>query len=145
MWSKALGLLSGYFNYIKIAAGILGILGCIYIGWHIRDLDFKAYKAEQAAQTQKLQDQHQAAADQIEKDKNAQIKAINDQLADALMQLRSRPSRAEAASNGQSISGRTGLSLYAEDSAFLIGEAARADKLRVELKACYAQYDAISK
>ena len=142
MWSKALGLLSGYFNYIKIAAGILGILGCIYVGWYIRDLDFKAYKAEQAAQTQKLQDQHQAAANQIEKDKNAQIKAINDQLADALMQLRSRPSRTETTATR---SGGTGSTLYAEDAGFLIREAARADEIRVGLEACYSQYDAVSK
>ena len=144
--NKLLGFATGNaFNYIKIGLAIAFLCGVFYFGWHTRDRDFIAYKVDQQQKVQELQDKHQAQTDQIRKDKNEQINAINAKLFATLNELRSRPSRTEAASNGQGFTGRTGLSLFAEDSAFLVGEAARADKLRIELKACYAQYDAISK
>ena len=86
------------------------------------------------------EEQYQNAADQIRKDKDAQIKAINSQLVDAISELRKRPSRSESASNGQS---GTGATLFAEDAEFLIREAARADQIRAGLESCYKQYDAI--
>lgn len=36
----------------------------------------------------------------------------------------------------------TGAGLYRPDAAFLVGEAARADQLRIDLRACQAAYDA---
>ena len=84
--------------------------------------------------------QYQADADKIRIEKDAQIKAINDKLADAISELRKRPSRAAEANNGQSCNG---AGLYAEDAEFLIREASRADQIRVALNACYQQYDAI--
>ena len=84
--------------------------------------------------------QYQADTDKIRIEKDAQIKAINDQLVDAVSELRKRPSRTAEAVNGQSCNG-TGL--YAEDAEFLIRESSRADTIRVALEACYNQYDAI--
>lgn len=84
--------------------------------------------------------QYQSDADKIRKEKDAQINAINSELVDAVSQLRKRPSRSPEASNGQNCNGS---GLYAEDAEFLIREAARADKIRVGLEACYAQYEAI--
>lgn len=98
---------------------------------------------EQAAQEKVIRDkehQYQAAADEIRKAKDAQINAINSQLADALISLRNRPSRTSETSNRQNCNG-TGL--YAEDAEFLIREASRADQIRVALQSCYQQYDAI--
>ena len=86
--------------------------------------------------------QYQADADKIRKEKDAQINAINNQLADALVSLRQRPNRSESANNGQ---GGTGLSLSSEDATFLVREASRADQLRTALDACYKQYDAVAK
>ena len=83
---------------------------------------------------------YQAAADEIRKEKDAQIKAINNQLVDAISELRKRPSRSTETSTGQ---GCNGASLYAEDSEFLVREAARADEIRVALQACYKQYESI--
>lgn len=84
--------------------------------------------------------QYQADADNIRKEKDAQIQTINNQLVNAISELRKRPSRTTEASNGQSCNG-TGL--YAEDAEFLIREAARADQIRVALDSCYKQYEAI--
>ena len=86
--------------------------------------------------------QYQANADKIRIEKDAQIKAINNQLVDAISELRKRTSRTDKATNGQ---GGTGATLFAEDAEFLIREAARADQIRTGLEACYKQYDSISR
>ena len=132
----------GILTYVKIGLFALSLCVAGYLGYAVESSRFNSYKQAQQAATQALQEQHQAAADQIRKEKDAQIASINTQLANALSQLRSRPSRAQGASNGQ---GGTGVSLSAEDSIFLEREAARADILRTALSACYDQYDALNK
>ena len=104
--------------------------------------EIKVEPAQEKA-IQEIQVKNQAISDQIRKDKNAQINAINDQLANALVQLRSRPSRSQySTNNGQD---GTGRSLSAEDAGFLIREATRADQIRIALDACYKQYDGVNK
>jgi len=132
----------GVLTYVKIGLVALALFVAGYTGYSIEASRFERYKAEQIAETQKAEELHQAAADQIRKDKDAQIASINNQLLDAVSQLRSRPNRAQSAANGQD---GTGRSLSAEDAEFLIREAARADQLRTSLQACYAQYDSLSK
>jgi hypothetical protein len=126
--------------YVKIGICALLLLGSGYLGYALESARFDRYKAEQIAQTQKVEKERQAATDQIRKEKDAKIASINNNLADALIKLRERPSRTESAGNGQ---GRTGLSLSAEDATFLDREAARADILRTALDACYKQYDSL--
>jgi len=128
--------------YVKAGLVALLLLGAGYLGYSLEASRFERYKAIQAEQTQKAEELHQAAADQIRTQKDAQIASINNSLADALVQLRSRPNRTQTASNGQ---GGTGLSLSAEDSIFLEREATRADILRSALSACYQQYDSLNK
>ena len=132
----------GVLDSVKIGLFALSLCVAGYLGYAVESSRFNSYKQVQQAATQALQEQHQAAADQIRKEKDAQIASINTQLADALSQLRSRPSRTQDAANGQ---GGTGVSLSAEDSIFLEREAARADILRTALSACYDQYDALNK
>ena len=129
-------------TYVKIAVVVLALSGAFYTGYRFEANRFEAYKVAQQAAIQKKERESQAAADKIEKEKNAQIQAINNQLVDAISELRKRPSRSQSASNGQS---GTGATLFAEDAEFLIREAARADQIRAGLQACYAQYDAIAK
>ena len=129
-------------TYVKIGLVVVCLCGAGYLGYSLEAARFDRYKAEQQAATQALQEQHQAAADQIRKDKDAQITSINAQLVDAISELRKRPSRAQASSNGQ---GGTGATLFADDAEFLTREAARADIIRTGLSACYAQYDSLSK
>ena len=129
-------------TYAKIGLCALCLCGAGYLGYSLEAARFDRYKAEQQAFTQTLQEEHQAAADQIRKDKDAQIASINNQLVDAISQLRSRPNRAQDTANGQD---GTGRALSAEDAEFLVREAARADQIRTALQACYAQYDSLSK
>ena len=129
-------------TYVKIGlcAALLFLAG--YIGFSLEAARFNSYKQAQQAATQKIQEEHQAAADQIRKEKDAQIASINNSLADALIKLRERPNRAQNTTNGQ---GGTGATLFADDATFLVREAARADIIRTGLAACYDQYDALNK
>ena len=127
-------------TYVKMGLCVFVLVLSWYFGYSFERSRFMEYKARQIAEGQAIQEAQQASADRIRKEKDAQIAAINNQLADALIQLRQRPSRSETSSNGQN---GTGLSLYAEDASFLEWESARADKLRSALDACYKQYDEV--
>jgi len=127
-------------TYFKLGAAVAVFLLAMYLGYSFEHSRFVAFKATIAAQTATAEREHQAVADKIEKEKNAQIASINNQLVDAISELRKRPSRAQSASDG---SCGTGATLSAEDSEFLTREAARADQIRAGLNACYKQYDAL--
>ena len=129
-------------NYFKIGAIVAALLLATYLGYSFEHSRFVAFKATIVAEKATIEKDYQAKAAKIESDKNAQIRNINNQLVDAISELRKRPSRTTEASTGQS---GTGASLFAEDAIFLRREAARADELRAGLEACYAQYDAVSK
>jgi len=110
----------------------------LFCGGFVNGCSYQQGKAEKTIRDK--EHQYQSDADQIRKDKDAQIKAINTQLVDAVSELRKRPSRATETPNGK---GCNGASLYAEDSEFLVREAARADEIRIALQACYKQYEAL--
>ena len=120
----------------------MALLFSAYLGYSFEHSRFVAFKATIVAETATLEKAHQAATDQIRNQKDVQINSINAQLVDAVSELRKRPSRAQDPSNG---SCGTGATLSAEDAEFLIREAARADKIRTSLDACYKQYDTVGK
>ena len=128
-------------SYLMIGLAVIAMAGVGY-GRYEHNA-FEEYKAEEIKNAREKEHQMQDATDQIRKDKDAQINAINNQLANALIELRNRPSRTnQSSNNGQ---GGTGATLFAEDAEFLIREAARADQIRTGLEACYKQYDSISR
>jgi hypothetical protein len=129
-------------TYVKIIAAAVILSAAWYSGYHFESTRFEAYRLEQTRLVQEAEQKHQALADQIRTEKDAQIQTINTQLLAAVSELRERPSRAQDAANGQD---GTGRALSAEDAQFLVGEAARADLLRTNLAACYQQYDSLSK
>jgi 4-diphosphocytidyl-2C-methyl-D-erythritol kinase len=128
---------------VYIYAGLIVIaLAGVGYGRHEHNV-FEEYKAEEVANARAKEHHLQDATDQIRKDKDAQINAINNQLVNALIELRNRPSRTnQSSNNGQS---GTGATLFAEDAEFLIREASRADQIRTALDACYKQYDEVTK
>ena len=113
----------------------------LFCGGFVNGCSYQQSKAEKTIRDK--EHQYQADADQIRKDKDAQIKAINNQLVDAVSELRKRPSRTTEASNGQTGQSCNGSQLYAEDSIFLTREATRADTIRIALQACYDQYESL--
>lgn len=96
-----------------------------------------------------LEQRHAQDTKRIEKDKadeNAALRADRDA---ALAELRARPRRPPASATQGAAApedgpGCTGSALFADDAEFLVGEAARADEIRAEVKACYAQYDSLA-
>jgi hypothetical protein len=123
---------------INIYAIIAMVSVVLFCGGFVNGCSYHQSKAEKTIRDK--EHQYQSDADKIRTEKDAQIKAINGQLVNAVSELRKRTSRTEKASNGSNCNGS---SLYAEDAEFLIREAARADEIRVGLQACYKQYDAI--
>lgn len=90
----------------------------------------------------------QIIADNVRKQKDENISKINNRLATALSELRERPYRpsptvSDTSSARSSAEGCTGGELFRQDAEFLIGEAARADKLRESLFQCHQQYNQI--
>jgi hypothetical protein len=91
----------------------------------------------------------QADADQIRQEKDRETRELaarNTVLANSLRNRPERPSTPagsvpSTASTGPS--GCTGKELYRSDSEFLVGLARDADDLRIALKQCYAQYEAV--
>jgi len=127
--------------YIYAGLTVIALAGVGY-GRHEHNI-FEEYKAEEIKNAREKEHQLQDATDQIRKDKDAQINSINNQLANALIELRNRPSRSsQISNNGQN---GTGATLFAEDAEFLVREATRADQIRNALDACYKQYDEVTK
>lgn len=86
----------------------------------------------------------QRAADHVQEKKDAQNRAIADRLSAALVELQNRPDRrSDATAETSPCKGASGAELSVRDSAFLEGQAARGDRLRAALSACYEQYDAV--
>lgn len=111
-------------------------------------------KAEQYAEYAKGQEEArkreqelQANADKLRREKDAQIKEVNARataLANSLRNRQTRPAETStvpsAAGVGQSAC--TGKELYREDGEFLVRIAREADELRAALDQCYKQYNA---
>jgi len=129
-------------QYVKLGAIVIGMLFSVYIGYRFEHNNFMGYKAKIELATRVEEQRTQAQADEIRKVKDAQIKVINNQLVDAISQLRSRSNSPTKTINGQDCNGAT---LSAPDAEVLIRIASRADTIRVGLESCYAQYDAVAK
>jgi hypothetical protein len=110
------------------------------------------YAAAQAAAREKEQ-ALQAGADQLRQEKDREIKNLNARATALSNSLRDRQERpaAEASAvpsattNGPVATGCTGEKLYRPDGEFLAREAARGDELRILLKQCRDQYEALRK
>lgn len=108
------------------------------------------HAAAQAAAREKEQEL-QANADQLRKEKDREIRDLNARAAALTNSLRDRPTRPtteasalpSTASAGCAPASCTGAGLSREDAEFLAREAARADELRSSLRQCLAQYQAI--
>jgi len=123
---------------INIYAIIAVVAVALFCGGFVNGCSYQQNKQEKVIREK--EHDYQANADKIRTEKDAQIKAINNQLVDAVSELRKRTSRSSETNNGQSCNG---ASLFAEDAEFLIRESARADEIRVALQSCYKQYDSI--
>ena len=117
-------------------------------------------KAEQYAEYAKGQEQArkreqelQANADKLRKEKDAEIKNINARataLANSMRDRSERPTTetsavSDTADARPAAAGCTGKELYRPDGEFLTREAARGDETRLLLKQCREQYETVIK
>lgn len=147
-------------NRIAIAAVILVIacFGAYKRGLHHGEAKIQAkWDAERAAiarATQQAMQERIAAEEQLRRRADEQQKTYQQKIArlaaerNALLDsVRNRPARDRggdvpgAAAAGDR-AGCTGAGLSREDAEFLVGEAARADRIAEQLSACVAQYEA---
>jgi len=91
----------------------------------------------------------QADADQIRQEKDRETRELAARNTVLANSLRNRPERPATPSGtmpspaSAGPSGCTGKELYRSDGEFLVGLAREADDLRIALKQCYAQYEAV--
>ncbi len=88
----------------------------------------------------KLQDKWKAAEDEL----HAKNKALDTRLRGAIAELRNRPSRpaaSEATAPERKCEAATGAELSREDAAFLVREAARANRVVNALALCQREYE----
>lgn len=113
----------------------------------------EAAYAQAQAEARAKEQQLQANADVIRQEKDREIKNLNARataLSNSLRDRQDRPATETSAvpsatSNGSVATGCTGKELYRPDGEFLAREAARADELRILLKQCREQYQALTK
>ena len=112
---------------------------------------YAEYAKGQELARQKEQDL-QASADKLRREKDAEIRNINARATALANSLRERPQRSTEADSSANTAGAgqagprcTGAELPREDAEFLAGEASRADSLRAALQQCVAQYEAVIK
>ena len=107
---------------------------------------YAAYAKGQEEARQREQEL-QANADKLRKEKDAEIKNINARataLANSLRDRQARPTETSAVPSAAGLrpTACTGKELYREDGEFLIRVAREADELRAALDQCYKQYNA---
>lgn len=147
-----------------IAAGVLAVtaLGAGLFGYSQGaksvQAELDAYRAATAMAQEQLREQAlarerdlQAKAEQVKKElgrEKTRLAAVQRELADSLRKRPDRPSEPglpAPAGDRNAPAGCTGSELYRGDAQFLIGLAARADTLRLQLAACQAAYGAAVK
>ncbi|CAB5079580.1 hypothetical protein UFOVP146_20 [uncultured Caudovirales phage] len=62
-------------TYVKIATGVICVLGIFYAGWHIRDVDYMAFKAQVKAESEK----QEAHVESIKKQQDLVTKGIQNE------------------------------------------------------------------
>ena len=105
-------------------------------------------KAQEEAR--KKEQELQANADQLRREKDAEIRNLNARAVALNNSLQQRPSSSTQAStvSGSSGAGQGGCTprqLYRESAEDFVKVAIEADSLRLALKQCYAQYDSLRK
>lgn len=147
---------------VVITAIITGVLSSFYF-WHTSEVKIAVTKAETALiakykeqadlleakskkASSKIKDQQQKS----DKEKDAKVKQLDTELDAFIAGLLNRPERPEVtssntrdSSNAESTKGATGAELYRNDAEVLARYATKAEQLKIELLACYRQYDEV--
>ena len=147
-------------NIIKLVIIISIIIASIF--WHNNKIDIAVnntkaqYADKYNADVLRLhqlrvqsETELEAALNKSKETKDAEIKAITRRYNSTIASLYNRPTRDNSSDNSkdtshtESTKGATGKELYRNDAEFLVGFAADAERLKIELSQCYIQYDEV--
>lgn len=149
---------------LSIVTGLIALIGGLgYITYdHIYDkgadsvqVKWDAVEAERSKVIADLKAKSDLAALVMKKESETQLRLLNEKnkslnatVATITRELRNRPERPSSTNVPSNTTteptlGRTGKELYRADAEFLIGEAARAEKLIILLESCKAQYNSM--
>ena len=153
--------------YVRLAliAGVIAlIVGLGYVTYnHIYDkgadsvqVKWDAVEAERSAVIADLKNKSELAELAMKKESETQLRLLNEKnknlnatVAAITRELRNRPERPSntnvpgGATPESTCTAATGKELYRADAEFLIGEAARAERLILLLESCKAQYNSV--
>ena len=100
---------------------------------------------DSAETAREIQEQRQEGVNNALREQNDELAAVNSRHLAAIERLQQRANRAELSRAARAeCKGATGAELSRQDGRFLVGEAARADRLRAALQACYSYANAIT-
>lgn len=142
-------------NWIKwTIIGIITVIG-VYVHTSLVDRAVEANNAKWNKQQQELIEKNRGTEKAIltgvlklEEMKNEEIQNLNTTVNDLRSKLRKRPSREYVTvyrDNPSTEGACTGAELFREDGEFLIGEAARAERVLIERNFYYEQYEQVRK
>lgn len=138
--------------YWKIGLVVIGcVIGWFVNGWRLQtkisnlEKEYAQNVATAYQQVRKIETELTQKIEKIERKKNGEIANVNARLRVALSELSERTSRSTTSESTTDCKGTTGTELSREDAEFLTREAARADRLRSALGACYVQYEEVIK
>lgn len=138
--------------YWKIGLVVIGcVIGWFVNGWRLQtkisnlEKEYAQNVATAYQQVRKIETELTQKIEKLERKKNGEIANVNARLRVALSELSERTSRSTTSTNPTDCKGTTGTELSREDAEFLTREAARADRLRSALGACYVQYEEVMK
>lgn len=123
-------------------------------GYDARDTEAQVERVEHVRRAIEQEREVRAIEQEMQNETNATLRrqaddlaAINTRLAADLERLQLRPDRADDLPEAPraDCAGATGAELSGPDAAFLTREAARADRLRAALRACYEYADTVSR
>jgi hypothetical protein len=154
--------MTAFFNPWVLLTLVLGLLGAFGGGYYTGEKSGRAVvqqawdkeKADQYAdfarrqeEARKREQELQANADQLRREKDAEIRNVNARataLANSLRDRTERPTEAGGLSKTprSGSAACSGKELYREDGEFLAGIAAEADRLKAALDQCTKQYNA---
>lgn len=135
-----------------LLGAVLAIVGAFLAGdihghqseratWQAKVEEARAEASESARHQEQVK---QGKINEALRKENERMARINAGLADDIDELRNRPPRRVPKTTGTSCEGATGAELSGSDAQFLAGLAARADRHRAALEACYEYADTVT-
>ena len=137
---------AGGAGYVKGTAHGKAVVQAEWDAERIRQQEAHAKALQESIQKQQAL---QADADQLRQEKDRETRDLLARNTALNNSLRNRPQRpatptgAVPSTTGAGSSGCTPRELYREDSEVVVGLAREADEIRLALKQCYAQYEAV--